>query len=319
MITKTQKARLGIFILVASFVLIGTLIALTGGRFTEKRDFYTVRLTASVSGLEVGSTVKYNGVQIGRVESLRVDPERVTATLVEISVLDKTPIKQDTRAVASALGITGLKYIELVKSTDGSPRLPVGSEIPEELSLVDNLSGKAAEIALKTELILNNIAELTNTENRQKMQGLLDRTDTVLMQFETLLNQTTPQLSSLTTNLSQSTATLNQTLKSTNELIAGFKTDQENLSVVLKNTNGAINDARGLMTDTNLAETLANANKVFSNLNVTIIKNQENLTSTLEHANQISENLNDFSRVILENPSVLFLGVKEEEQNQNSR
>lgn len=319
MITKTQKVRLGIFILVAIFVLMGTLIALTGGRFTEERDLYVVRLTASVSGLEVGSTVKYNGVQIGRVESLRVDPERVSVTLVEISVLNDTPIKQDTRAVASALGITGLKYIELVKSTDASPRLPVGGEIPEELSLVDNLSGKAAEIALKTELILNNIAELTNTENRQKMLGLLGRADIVLAQFETILNETAPQFSSLTSNLSQSAATLNQTLKSTNELITGIKTDQENLSTVLKNTNGAIDDARGLMTDLNLAETLVNANKVFSNLNVMIVKNQENLSSTLEHANQISENLNDFSRVILENPSVLFLGVKEEEQNQNSR
>ncbi|MDH5258687.1 MAG: MlaD family protein [Gammaproteobacteria bacterium] len=318
MITRTQKVRLGIFVFVAIFVLMGTLIALTGGRFSEKRDFYTVRLTASVSGLEVGSTVKYNGVQIGRVESLRVDPERVSATLVEISVLENTPVKQDTRAVASALGITGLKYIELVKSTDASPRLPVGSDIPEELSLVENLSGKAAEIALKTELILNNIAELTNTENRQKMVGLVERADTVLMQFETLLNDTTPQLSSLTSNLSQSAATLNQTLKSTNELVSGFKTDQKNLTSVLKNTNGAVADARALMKDSNLAETLTNANRVFSNLNVMLIKNQENLSSTLEQANQISENLNDFSRVILENPSALFLGVKEEE-NQDSR
>ena len=318
MITRTQKVRLGIFVFVAIFVLMGTLIALTGGRFSEKRDFYTVRLTASVSGLEVGSTVKYNGVQIGRVESLRVDPERVSATLVEISVLENTPVKQDTRAVASALGITGLKYIELVKSTDASPRLPVGSDIPEELSLVENLSGKAAEIALKTELILNNIAELTNTENRQKMVGLVERADTVLMQFETLLNDITPQLSSLTSNLSQSAATLNQTLKSTNELVSGFKTDQKNLTSVLKNTNGAVADARALMKDSNLAETLTNANRVFSNLNVMLIKNQENLSSTLEQANQISENLNDFSRVILENPSALFLGVKEEE-NQDSR
>lgn len=318
MITKTQKVRLGIFILVAVFVLIGTLFALTGGRFSEKRDFYIVRLSASVSGLEVGSAVKYNGVQIGRVESLRVDPERVSVTLVEISVLENTPIKQDTRAVASALGITGLKYIELVKSTDDSPRIPVGSEIPEELSLVDNLSGKAAEIALKTELILSNIAEITNPENRQKMLGLIGRVDTILMQFETLLNNTTPQLTSLTTNLSQSAATLDQTLKSTNELIAGFKTEQGNLSAVLKNTNGAIGDARTLMNDTNLAETLANANQVFSNLNILIVKNQENLALTLEQANQISENLNDFSRVILENPSALFLGVKEEE-NRSSR
>jgi len=318
MITKTQKVRLGIFILVATFVLLGTLIALTGGRFSEKRDFYTVRLTASVSGLEVGSTVKYNGVQIGRVESLRVDPEHVSATLVEISVLGNTPIKQDTRAVASALGITGLKYIELVKSTDASPRLPVGSEIPEELSLVENLSGKAAEIALKTELILGNIAELTNTENRRKMLGLLARADTVLMQFETLLNDTTPQLSSLSANLSQSAATLNQTLKSTHELIAGFKNDQKNLSAVLKSTNAAIGDARALMQDSNLTETLANAKNVFSNFNLMLIKNQENLSSTLEHANQISENLNDFSRAVLENPSVLFFGVKEEEQDRNS-
>lgn len=319
MITKTQKIRLGLFILFATCVLVGTLIALTGGRFSEKRDFYIVRLTASVSGLEVGSAVKYNGVQIGRVESLRVDPERVSATLVQISVLENTPIKQDTRAVASALGITGLKYIELVKSSDASPRLPLGSEIQEELSLIDNLSGKAAEIALKTELILSNIAELTNTENRQKILGLIDRSDNVLMKFEALLDENTPQISNLTRNLSEGAISLNQTLKSTNTLITGLETDRKELSSVLKNADGAITEARAAMKDANLAETLANVDKVFTNLNLMIAKNQENLSSTLEYVNQISENLNDFSRVILENPATLFFGVKEEQQDQNSR
>ncbi|MBF0101774.1 MAG: MCE family protein [Desulfobacterales bacterium] len=331
MITQTQKARLGIFVFFAVTVLVGTLVALTGTHFTQNRDQYSIRLATSVSGLEIGSTVKYNGVQVGRIESIQVDPESVSTTLLTISVEHNTPIKQDTRAVSTSLGITGLKYIELIKSTDASPKLSPGGEIPEEISFVDTLTGKATSIALKTEQILNNLLVLTREENSIKLVSLFDRMDRILSETEAIMTSSRPSIVQLVQNLTQASSAMQEelktisamltenrpvlykTLEAAQGLITGLKEERETLSVILKKTDQLISDASELVHDPSLKTIVADTQQMIKTLNLTIARNQTNLAATLDYLNQASENLKNFSRIIQENPSSLFLGVHEED------
>ena len=105
MITRAQKVRLGVFLTVSSTLLIGTLAVLAGLRLAEERDTYTIRYHMSLSGLEAGSPVKFNGVRVGRVDSIRIDREDPATVVVAVSLDAGTPVKKDTRAIVN-LGVS---------------------------------------------------------------------------------------------------------------------------------------------------------------------------------------------------------------------
>ena len=106
MATKVQKIRLSIFLIVSSTVLLGFFIMLVGHRILTRMDTYYIEYRdISVTGLEPGSAVKYHGVQVGRVSSLAV--KNAATIIVEIEVKKGTPIKKDTEAIMSLVGITG--------------------------------------------------------------------------------------------------------------------------------------------------------------------------------------------------------------------
>ncbi|MCC7430870.1 MCE family protein, partial [bacterium] len=91
MITKSQKIRLGIFLSVSTFIFVSIIVILTGSKILEKRDTYFVRYSnVSIQGLEIGSQVKYNGIPIGRVENIALDPKDVESIIIEVSIKNET-------------------------------------------------------------------------------------------------------------------------------------------------------------------------------------------------------------------------------------
>ena len=87
MVTHEQKRRLGVFVFISLLALIVTLALLLGPKLQDKGDEYLVRFRGlSVNGLNVGGSVKYQGVEIGRVTEISVDPDDINAILVRIKV-----------------------------------------------------------------------------------------------------------------------------------------------------------------------------------------------------------------------------------------
>jgi len=97
----------------------------------DARDYkrYEIYFKGSVSGLNRGSTVRYLGVEVGRVVAIRLD-KRVSDRVQVIADIEAgTPISDDTLASLSLQGITGLLYIDLLAHADPTRRMePVPSE-----------------------------------------------------------------------------------------------------------------------------------------------------------------------------------------------
>jgi phospholipid/cholesterol/gamma-HCH transport system substrate-binding protein len=169
MITRAQKVRLGLFMTISTVLLVGTMVVLAGLELGRQRDTYTVRYTTSMSGLEPGSSVKYNGVRVGSVDALRINREDVAEVIVTLSLEHGTPVKKDTKAVVNMAGITGLKFIELSGGTSGSGFVEPGGEILGGESTLDKLTGRAEAIAEKAELLLNQLNKAVSDENRERV------------------------------------------------------------------------------------------------------------------------------------------------------
>ena len=95
---------------------------------------YRIHFTESVSGLALGDPVKYNGVDVGSVRAMSIDPADPRRVQIDVRLRKTTPIKTDTRASLQLKGITGAVYIELEGGSASAPALlastPAG-EIPE--------------------------------------------------------------------------------------------------------------------------------------------------------------------------------------------
>ncbi|HUX65182.1 MlaD family protein [Sulfuricella sp.] len=74
---------------------------------------YRIHFPESVSGLTVGDTVKYRGIDVGTVKSMIIDPDNSRLVLVDVRLRKETPVKTDTRATLALKGITGVVFIEL--------------------------------------------------------------------------------------------------------------------------------------------------------------------------------------------------------------
>jgi phospholipid/cholesterol/gamma-HCH transport system substrate-binding protein len=79
---------------------------------------YRIHFPDSVSGLTVGDPVKYQGVDVGTVKSMGIDPDDSRLVRVEVRLRKETPVKTDTSASLAMKGITGVVFVEL---TGGDP------------------------------------------------------------------------------------------------------------------------------------------------------------------------------------------------------
>lgn len=79
---------------------------------------YEVVFNEAVSGLSCGSPVQYNGIKVGDVFTLRLDPKDPRRVLARVRLSADTPVKEDTQAKLTLAGVTGNSFIQL----SGAPR-----------------------------------------------------------------------------------------------------------------------------------------------------------------------------------------------------
>lgn len=117
------------YILVGSFIAFLGAAALVGILWLGKADFrgsydrYEAYMKESVAGLSVNSTVKYRGVDVGRVKDIVLNPNNPEEVLLTMDIARGTPIKTDTIAVLETQGLTGLATINLTGGSRDAPSL----------------------------------------------------------------------------------------------------------------------------------------------------------------------------------------------------
>jgi phospholipid/cholesterol/gamma-HCH transport system substrate-binding protein len=154
MSSKAQKDLDGAFVAVTAALLAVVIIVFGGMRFWQHRAEYKIVFDESVIGLEKGAQVYRNGIKVGRVKHIEVDPQDMSKVVVTIAIAEDTPVRTDTTAQLQYAGITGLKLIDLRGGTAEAPVLPEGGTIARGDTLLDKLSKKAEEIVDESQRIM---------------------------------------------------------------------------------------------------------------------------------------------------------------------
>ncbi len=174
--SKVNYAIVGLFVIVLSIVLVASILWLSVD--IQKKDYQTYQayIQESVSGLNLKSPVKYNGVTVGYVYDIKLNPQRPSEVQILLNIEQDLQLRQDTTTLLSVQGLTGLAYIELTGGSIEAPLITIksGQKYPELRnkpsllsrldttisSLLNNLNSKTTNDLM---LNINNLSEAANT------------------------------------------------------------------------------------------------------------------------------------------------------------
>ena len=131
-----------------------------------------------MAGLNLNAPVKYNGVDVGKVREIQLDPANPERVNLLFAIERGTPIKEDTVAVLKTQGLTGIAYVELSGGARDAPplRATAGSKYPvirTKPSLGARLENVLTTVLAKLDSTSNNINAILSDENQAAFTSAL--------------------------------------------------------------------------------------------------------------------------------------------------
>jgi phospholipid/cholesterol/gamma-HCH transport system substrate-binding protein len=187
--TRAHYTLIGAFVLVVIGAIFGFIYWLQwGGGFGEQAQ-YKVRFEQPPSGLASLSTVTFNGVRVGTVTALRLDPQNPKTLIASISIDPATPIRADTQVELSFQGLTGAPVLALkggdanaakLPATNGPPMLVVKATSSRDLTesareTLGQIDKVIADNAKPLNVAINGIATFADMlgRNSPRIEGLI--------------------------------------------------------------------------------------------------------------------------------------------------
>ncbi len=177
--TKVNFTVVGAFVLAFSAALIAAVLWLaSGGAWQQKTDLYLTMMDESVAGLSINAPVKFNGVDVGQVRLIRLDPANPERVILTLAIERGTPITTGTVAVLKTQGLTGIASIELAGGVRGSAPLLVYRDgalpvIPSKPSLSARLEDVVTTVLAKVERTSTTVDQLLSDDNRAAVASTL--------------------------------------------------------------------------------------------------------------------------------------------------
>ncbi|MBC7779824.1 MAG: MCE family protein [Proteobacteria bacterium] len=226
---RSHVLSAGLFTLLLIAALVA--VAVWFRQDTVVRDRYVLVSTSSVSGLNAQAAVRLRGVDVGKVESIRFDPENPQAILITALIDRDAPLSRGTRAQLGYQGVTGLAYVDL--SDDG--RNPAKFEydarslprIPVDPSLVDQLITSGPALIKSVDETARRVALLMSDENLALLTSTLTNIEIASGKLAKVADQALPVLAQATPALKATAAVATDAslvLKRTDQLVANVNT-----------------------------------------------------------------------------------------------
>ena len=179
MARKTSKFMIGLFVTVGVLIGMAAVVWLGASKYFEKGKLYSTYFDESVQGLQVDSSVKYLGVEVGRVEKIRIAPDN---NLIEVVM--KVNLKKDlTREAVSQLrmaGITGLVFIELDRKDPSRPDLSPKLNFASEHPIISSQPSQVKQLFSSVEEVINSLKEVDTKGISEQVKATIKSIDELL-------------------------------------------------------------------------------------------------------------------------------------------
>ena len=239
--TRARHVLIGLFTLIAAALAV--LFALWLGRSDRSRDFhlYDIAFEEAVSGLSRGSTVEFNGIRVGDVVDLRLDPDNPRNVFARVRVERNAPVRTDTQAMLMPVGITGTSLIRLSSGNDPAPQPLAGDD--ENIPIIHATPSPMSKLLAGGEDVLYNFNQLLVSANTLFSNENIQSLSKTLAHIE----KTTQALANQRDGLGQAIANFNQAAVQTKSALAEMdkmmRSGKQTISVDFKQTLGRADKA----------------------------------------------------------------------------
>jgi len=192
--TKANYALIGALVLVATALIAGFVLWLGQSEFQRDYKAYDIVFEGPVS-LEEGAAVRYIGVKVGEVATVRIDKADPSKVRAHVRVSRETPIKEDSTASIQLAGITGITFVQISAGTGRPLEARPGQPVPvikSERTLVDQIVAGGAQALGRANLTFDGINRILTDENIASLTASIRNLETItgkLASDEGLVNQ----------------------------------------------------------------------------------------------------------------------------------
>jgi phospholipid/cholesterol/gamma-HCH transport system substrate-binding protein len=183
---------------------------------------YDLIARTNVTGLYTDAAVRYRGLDVGKVQSIKFDREHPGQILIRILVDTHAPITHSTYGSLGFQGVTGIAFIQL--DDTGRDMTPLSSsekavaQLPMRPGLLDQLQQRGDILLRKLERIADDVNDVLSPQMRDQLLG----TAASLQHAADGVTDLTKQMAPAAGKLPQTLDQLDRTLASTNQLITGL-------------------------------------------------------------------------------------------------
>ncbi|MGN6515881.1 MAG: MlaD family protein [Rhizomicrobium sp.] len=186
--TKANYVAVGAFVLACVLGFFVALLWLAGAQYSSEYRYYRTYFTGAVTGLGDGTTVRYNGINVGHVSKLTFDPNDPKRVIVDLQVDPTLRIPNDSVASIASEGLTGGSYVEIDGGSKNAPILEshMFGEYPvikSKQSTLQQLEQSAPQLVAKLNHIADQVSKVLDDKNVKNFSGILANlrktTDTV--------------------------------------------------------------------------------------------------------------------------------------------
>jgi phospholipid/cholesterol/gamma-HCH transport system substrate-binding protein len=187
--TRAHYVAVGTFVLAVIFLAFVAVLWLGRSEFGQQAKRYYIFFSGSVAGLNKGSQVQYNGIPVGQVVDIRVDPnnlEQIQVTVeINTSIVD---IKSDARAFLDANILNGIATIQVRGGTQEASALEPqpGHKYPvikAGRSELEEVKATLPELLADLKEATHSVNALLNDQNRQAVADTLQNIRTITGAF----------------------------------------------------------------------------------------------------------------------------------------
>ena len=181
--TRANYALIGAFVLIAAAAIVGFILWLGQAQFSQDTEAYDIVFEGPVS-LEEGASVRYIGIKVGEVQSVRIDRADPSKVRARIRVDSETPVKTDSTAAIQLAGITGITFVQINAGSSQAAYLEArpGDPVPvitAEPNTLGELISSGGEIVGKANLAIERVNELLTEENIASINATLTNIEAI--------------------------------------------------------------------------------------------------------------------------------------------
>ncbi|MCK9376706.1 MAG: MlaD family protein [Syntrophobacterales bacterium] len=216
MAKKSTNLILGAFVILGVVLGVIAVIWVGATSYFQKGETYISYFDESVQGLQMDSSVKFRGVDVGRVEQIKVAPDnRLIGVVMKINMQNN--LQKRAIAQLKAAGITGIMFVDLDLRKPGEPDLSPKIDFPSEFPIIPT---RPSEI----QRLMTGINDIVQKFNDIDAKGISNQLIATTKAMEDFLKG--KEMASIMTRLNASAGNLERLTGRADKVLADSKLDQ---------------------------------------------------------------------------------------------